>query len=199
MTDQPEGAATAPIEPTQPTEPAPEPKAPELGDAGKAAIAAERAARKAAEKSAAELAARVKAFEDAGKTAEQKAADEMNAMQERVRIVTARAVAAEVRALAAGQFADPSDAVAFLDPSKYAGADGEVDTATLKADLADLLKRKPHLAAAQRGPVDLGQGNRGTGPSRPSQLTRADLKSMTPDAIEKARTEGRFNDLLGIK
>lgn len=39
-----------------------------LGDAGKRAIAAERNARRAAEKSTAELTERLKAFEDAGKT-----------------------------------------------------------------------------------------------------------------------------------
>ena len=186
--DEQVGAATAPEDTTTTPPPVEPPKPAELGDAGKAAIAAERAARKAAEKSAADLAAKVKAFEDAGKTAEQKTADELNALRGKVRAATARAVAAEVRALAAGQFADPTDAGAFLDPGK-------------DADLADLLKRKPHLAAGKPAPsrVDLGQGSRGDGPSRPSQLARADLKGMSPEAIEKARVEGRLNDLLGIK
>lgn len=54
-----------------------------------------------------------------------------------------RAVKAEVRAHAQG-FADPDDAAAFLDLAKYAGS-GEIDTEAIKADLADLLTRKPHL------------------------------------------------------
>jgi hypothetical protein len=117
----------------------------------------------------------------------------------KIKAMTARVVRAEVKALAGQTFADPDDAAAFLDLASYVDEAGEVDAAAITKDLAALLKRKPHLAAGSMGRIDLGQGNRGDGPSRPSQLTKADLKSMTPDAIEKARTEGRFNDLLGIK
>lgn len=56
-----------------------------------------------------------------------------------------RTVQAEVKALAADTFADPSDAAAFLDTSKFANDDGEVDTAAITAALTDLLTRKPHL------------------------------------------------------
>ncbi len=66
--------------PDEPKDPKPEekPKEPatgDLGDAGKKALAEERAARKAAEKSAADLEARLKAIEDKDKTETQKAAD----------------------------------------------------------------------------------------------------------------------------
>lgn len=46
--------------------------------------------------------------------------------------------------MAADGFADPEDAAAFLDLSKYA-KDGDIDTSAIKADLGDLLARKPHL------------------------------------------------------
>ncbi len=44
------------------------------------------------------------------------------------------------------------------------------------------------------GPVD--QGARGT---TPSQLTRDDLKSMSPEQINKARKEGRLDRVMGVK
>jgi len=52
-----------------------EPATGDLGDAGKKALAEERAARKVAEKSAADLEARLKAIEDKDKTETQRAAD----------------------------------------------------------------------------------------------------------------------------
>lgn len=43
------------------------------------------------------------------------------------------------------------------------------------------------------------QGSSGNGPSAAGQLTRDDLKSMTPDEINKARVEGRLDDLMSGK
>ena len=64
-------------EPTEPTggEPATGDATDTLGDAGKKALASERAARKAAEKRANDLAAQIKATEDEGKSEAQKQAD----------------------------------------------------------------------------------------------------------------------------
>src|SRR5690606_24279189 len=72
--------------------------------------------------------------------------------EQRVQALTERAVRAEVRAVAAADFADPADAVAFLDLSAYVDDDGEIDSDRIKADLADLLERKPHLAKAAAEP-----------------------------------------------
>jgi hypothetical protein len=81
-------------------------------------------------------------------------------------------VAAEVRA-AAGEFADPTDAVDVLmrDPSQYVDSDGEIDTDAIETALSDLLERKPHWArpepaapAPEKKPQpkpDPGQGSRG--------------------------------------
>jgi len=64
-----------------------------------------------------------------------------------------RAVKAEVKALAVEGFADPDDAATALDPSKYATPEGDVDTEAIKADLADLLTRKPHWARSGQAPA----------------------------------------------
>lgn len=70
----PTGLAPAPAQP--PADPAPpQPDPTQLGDAGKAALQAERAAKKAAEKRAADAEARLKTIEDAEKTDLQRAQD----------------------------------------------------------------------------------------------------------------------------
>jgi hypothetical protein len=70
----------------------------DLGDAGKRALAAERDARKAAEKTATDLAAKVQAFEDAQKTDAQKSADALAAAQKAASDSAATALRYEVAA-----------------------------------------------------------------------------------------------------
>jgi hypothetical protein len=48
-------------------------------------------------------------------------------------------------------------------------------------------------------PVEALTPGSGIDTAGPSQLTREALSTMTPKEIERARSEGRFNDLLGIK
>lgn len=73
----------------------------------------------------------------------------------------ARIVRAEIKALAK-DFADPADAVLNLRVEDYdVDDDGNVDEKSIKRDLADLLKRKPHLAAVSRK-VDFEGGARRT-------------------------------------
>ena len=162
MTQPPEPPVEPPVDPP---EPPPEPPKPDLGEAGKKAIAEERAARKAAEKERADLAARLKEFEDRDKSDLDKAVERATAAEQKVQAATARAVRAEVRALADG-FADREDAVLNLgDLTKYAGKDGEVDADAITAELAKVLERKPHLARANGSPrspaPDPSQGPRG--------------------------------------
>lgn len=60
-----------------------------------------------------------------------------------------RIVRAEVRALAAGLFADPADAPLFVDLTAYdVDDDGAVDEDRITDDLRAVLERKPHLAKA---------------------------------------------------
>lgn len=80
-------------------------------------------------------------------------------------LANARIVQAEVRALAADTFADASDAIPNVDLSAYeVNDDGTVDIEAIKADLADVLKKKPHLAKSGKRPIpDPSQGSRGLG------------------------------------
>jgi uncharacterized membrane protein YqiK len=75
-----------------------------------------------------------------------------------------RVLKAEIKA-AAGEFADPADAALYLDLAKYNG--DEIDPDVLAADLAAVLKAKPHLAKATAPlpPPDLHQGARGGDPA----------------------------------
>lgn len=125
----------------------------QLGAPGKAALEKERRrareaerARREAEKARRELERKLKEFEDRDKSEVEKAAERAAAAEQRMRALLDRAVKAEVRALAVSDFADPADAIAFLDLSSYVDEDGEIDSERIKADLADLLERKPHLA-----------------------------------------------------
>lgn len=140
---------------------------------------------------------------EASKTELQKAQEAAQSNAQRAQALLDRAVQAEIKALA-NQFADPEDAHVFLDVKKYAGKDGDIDTAAIQADLADLLTRKPHLGKSpeSRTPApNPAQGSSGGGASGPSQLSEADVQRMYAAkdyaGIEKARQEGRLSNLLG--
>jgi len=98
---------------------------------------------------------------------------------------------------AARTFADPEDARALL-ASKVDDfvADGQVDVTAIDDALADLLKRKPHLAVAGKrfeGSADGGARNSAT----PQKLTAADIRKLAAEGkhaeIVKARQEGRID------
>lgn len=124
-----------------------------LGDKGKQALVRMKAERDAAKKEARQirrdLAAqrkKVEEFEGRDKTALEKATARAEALEKRVAAATARAVRSEVKAIATEEFADSSDAAAFLgDLTKYADDDGDIDVDQITADIEDLLERKPHL------------------------------------------------------
>jgi hypothetical protein len=171
----------------------------QLGDAGKQALdrmkaklLSEKAARKA-------LQAQLDA---AGKPADDDTPDPAELRKQardeaRAEVLNERALD-KVEAKAAKLFADPEDARALL-----AGRvdefidDGKVDVEAIEDALAELLKKKPHLAAATakrfQGGAD-GGARKGSGVT---QLTEQDLKTMSPQQIDKARLDGRLNDLLG--
>lgn len=105
----------------------------------------------------------------------------------------------KVETKAARLFADPEDARALLASRVDEFVDdGKVDIDAINEALTDLLKKKPHLAATAgkrfAGSAD-GGARKG---SKPDQLTRQDLKRMSPAQIVKAQEEGRLNDLMGI-
>jgi hypothetical protein len=114
------------------------------------------------------LARKAQELEDAQKSEQERLTEQLRAAEERAKAVQQRAVRAEVRALAADQFADPDDAHAFLNLDAFVGDDGDIDTDAIRDGLADLLKRKPHLAKpvdnSPRPPrPDRSQGSSGNG------------------------------------
>ena len=199
--DDPEPTDPEPVaDPTDDPEPDPDPEpegADKLGDAGKKALdrmKAERAEAKrlaAAEKKRAdELARKVADFEDRDKSELEKATAKAERLEAAAKAATARAVKAEVRA-AAAEFADPEDAVAFLDLAKYTDGDGEIDAEAISADLTDLLERKPHLRRAAAEPPkkpapkpDPSQGARPTEP--PADFRTADRETLEAELAKVA-------------
>lgn len=94
---------------------------------------------------------------EAQKTEAQKAAERAEAAEKAVAAATERAVRAEVKAIATGEFADPTDAHLYLgDLSRFIGKDGEIDSAAIEAALKEVEKAKPHLVARTRTDVGLG-------------------------------------------
>ncbi|MEU5160463.1 hypothetical protein AB0G74_12740 [Streptomyces sp. NPDC020875] len=145
------------------------------GDAS-AELVTERAARAAAEKRATEAEAEASRLRRSN--AAQKGTD-LDALRTEVRQeFTEQLVRAEIRAAAAGKLRDPADALALLDVSALAGSGGDIDVAAVAAAVAELVKNKPYLAAAETAGTaptgaaapwgDVGAGPRGkTGETEP--------------------------------
>lgn len=83
-------------------------------------------------------------LEEASKTELERKTEEVTRWQSEAEKWRAASVASTIQALAATDFADPTDAVNGLDPAKYLDAGGQVDSEAIKKDLAALLERKPH-------------------------------------------------------
>ncbi|MHC3427181.1 hypothetical protein [Streptomyces sp. DT18] len=119
------------------------------------------------------LAAKARELEDAQKSEAERLTEQLAAERERAATATRSAVSARVEALAARTFADPEDAAGALDLTAYVAADGAIDTDRIKADLDDLLKRKPHWArpddsGPRRPAPDRTQGSSGNGSRTPN-------------------------------
>jgi hypothetical protein len=194
-------ATTEPVVQTSVDEPAPAEATTEgetaLGDAGKKALDAMKAERKTARDQAAAEKARADALQAKldGKEAEHAA--EQKSEQAALAKYNDRILKSEVKAAAKGVLADPADAYKFLDLSKFeVGDDGDVDEAAIAKALSDLIEKKPYLAAQGgtrfQGTADGGARNDAI---KTSQLSKAELASMTPGEINKARREGRLRDL----
>jgi len=171
----------------------------QLADAGKKALDAMKTQRNAERQKRRDLEARLTELEKPkGDTPDADAITATATKAERDR-GNARILRSEIKAAAKGVLADAADAFKFLDLSKFdVSDDGEVDEDEIADQLADLIKSKPYLAA-QSGKRFQGSGDGGprNGGSVKSQLGEADLASMKPAAIEKARLDGRFDKLLG--
>lgn len=175
----------------------------QLGDAGKKALQATK------EKWKAERDRRRKAEQELAESRKGTASDGDGMDPEKVRTAaeqaaTAKAnqriVKAEVRAAAAGKLADPKDALRFIDTEQFEVDDsGDVDTEEIAEAIEDLLRSKPYLAAQGRRFQGTADGGARKSASRPTQLSRDDLKRMSEEQIVQAKAEGRLDDALGIK
>lgn len=100
--------------------------------------------------------------------------------------------AAKIEVALAGVVPDPAAIVEDLNLAKYLTEDGEVDVekvAALKAKFAGITKPGTPGGSADGGPQ---------GDPKPGQLTRDQLKDMTPKQIVEAKAAGRLNDVLGV-
>lgn len=178
----------------------------QLGDAGKKALDAMKAERKQLRD---ELRSVREEFESFRAKAEGKEA-EYAAAQERLRVqaeadakANEKILKANLREAAKGKLEDVSDVFRYpevVDLSTFeVGPDGEFDIEALSAAVDSLIQQHPRLAAQSQqrfqGTADGGARNDA---AKVTQLTRSDLRTMSPDAINAARKEGRLNDLMGV-
>ncbi|MEU6295016.1 hypothetical protein [Streptomyces erythrochromogenes] len=168
-----------------------------LGDKGKRALASMKGKWRAERDRARELEQRL-AEKDG---ADEAAAVRRQAEQDAVAKANTRIIRSEVKAAAKGVLADPADAFKFLDLEQFeVDEDGNLDEDEVADAIQELIKSKPYLAAAPAKRFQgTGDGGAARKASRPKQLTRADLKSMSAEAIDRAREEGRLDDLMGGK
>lgn len=161
----------------------------------KSALHKERAQNKANQKRIKEL---ERAAEDRDKSPDEKALDDARreAAAEAMASANKRLVAAEFRSAAAKRVKDPRIAAKLGDLSAVEVDDeGNVDPAGITAALDELLAEYPDLAPSRfEGTADQGSVGK---QKQPSQLTRDDLKNMTPKAIIEAEKEGRLDRLKG--
>ncbi|MDX3235660.1 hypothetical protein PV392_08165 [Streptomyces sp. ME03-5709C] len=169
----------------------------DLGDKGKRALASMKGKWRTERDKRRELEQRLadKDGQDEAETTRRKA--EADALAR----ANSRILKAEIRAAAKGRLHNAADALTFLDLDQFeVGEDGEIDPEEIEDAITDLLKDKPYLAAATAKRFQgTGDGGAARKASRPKQLTRADLKSMSPEDIDKARLDGRLDDLMGGK
>lgn len=118
------------------------------------------------------LAAQLAEFQEASKSEHEKALEKARkegletGQNEANSYWANRILKAEIRAAAVEKFADPSDAVAFLDLEQFeVDKGGETNPKAIKAALDGLLKEKPHLARQQGRTGSADQGARGTAPT----------------------------------
>ena len=181
------------------------PGAEALGDAGKRALdtmkAARNAARDAERKAKADLAA-LQAQIDGNEAKHQQELEAQRITDEALAAANLRIKKAELRAAATGKLSDPNDAQTFISLDAIEVDDeGNVDRTALDAAVAELLTKKPYLAAQGgsrfQGAADGGARN---GDPRPQQLTEADVKKLSAEGrhaeIVKAKEEGRLEDYL---
>lgn len=120
---------------------------------------------------------------EAAKSDLDKARDEATRWQTETETWRRAAVGSKIQALAASDFADPTDAVAALSANSYLDAGGQVDETAIRRDLDALLQAKPHYRrpsepATPRAPrPSQAQGVTGSPSTDPAQEFGALIQS----------------------
>lgn len=114
---------------------------------------------------------------EASKSDLEKANEQASRWQTEAQTWRRSAVGSRIEALAAADFADPSDAVTALADKDYLDAGGQIDTEAIRRDLAEVLERKPHWRRPEAQP---------TGPRIPAP-NPAQGSSGRPAATEPAQ------------
>ena len=109
-----------------------------------------------------------------------------------------RAIRDAARAAAAGKWVRPEQAVKLVDLSDLDPDADNFDT-EVQSRLDAYLAENSHLAVPSETPSGSGDAGSRPSPSQPGQLSRTDLKNMSPEDINKARLDGRLNDVMGVK
>lgn len=130
-------------------------------------------------------------LEAAQQTEAEKLAAAKDAAEARAAAALTRAVAAEIKVLAA-DFADPTDAEAAVTASDFIDDKGDIDVDGIKARLNELLEAKPHWRKAPTEPAkpkapkpDPGQGARG-------KTAEVDYRSASKEDFTAALAEYRL-------
>jgi hypothetical protein len=122
-------------------------------------------------------------------TAEQRQAEELTRWQSEAEKWRTASVGSRIEALAALDFADPSDASgALADPGKYLDAGGQIDENAIRADLADVLERKPHWrrpegASPPRAPAP--NPAQGSGGGRPAADPAGEFAAIIQSQLQR--------------
>jgi len=90
---------------------------------------------------------------EASKTDLERKAEEVTRWQTDAEKWRTAAVSARIEALAAPDFADPSDAATALADAGFLDAGGQINEAAIKTELTALLERKPHWRRNESNPA----------------------------------------------
>lgn len=133
-----------------------------------------------------------------GREAEYQKAEELAKLQQQaIANANQRVLKSEIRAAAASVLENPADATFFLDLSKFTVSDdGETNSEEINNALGALVKERPYLAKRQPNTGVVSTPPSGARTQTVQQLTREQLKGMTPSEIAKADAEGRLNNIL---
>lgn len=133
-----------------------------------------------------------------GREAEYQKAEELAKLQQQaIMNANQHILKSEIRAAAASVLENPADATIFLDLSKFTVSDdGETNSEEINNALGALVEERPYLAKRQPNTGVVSTPPSGARNQTVQQLTREQLKGMTPSEIVKADAEGRLNNIL---